>query len=169
MKKKGSLIWITGLSGSGKSQVAKKLKQKLKQEKMDYLLFNGDDLRKIFKLNKYDATSRKRYAASYSKFCKKITDQGVNLMFAAVAMIDQTRKWNKKNIPNYCEIYIKVPIKIIRNRNKKNLYRSQKKNVVGKDIKFPEPFKSDLIIENNYDKSYKKELTKIIKKINGKI
>ena len=94
MKKKGSLIWITGLSGSGKSQVAKKLKQKLKQEKMDYLLFNGDDLRKIFKLNKYDATSRKRYAASYSKFCKKITDQGVNLMFAAVAMIDQTRKWN---------------------------------------------------------------------------
>ena len=115
MKKKGSLIWITGLSGSGKSQVAKKLKQKLKQEKMDYLLFNGDDLRKIFKLNKYDATSRKRYAASYSKFCKKITDQGVNLMFAAVAMIDQTRKWNKKNIPNYCEIYIKVPIKIIRN------------------------------------------------------
>ena len=41
-------------------------------------------------------------------------------------------------------------------------YNSLKKNVVGRDIKFPKPYKSDLVIKNLFDKSYKKNIKKII-------
>ena len=72
--KKGNLIWITGLSGSGKTLIARKLKQKLLKKKKNYLLINGDGLRSIFELKKYDRNSRINYAYSYSKLCKKIVD-----------------------------------------------------------------------------------------------
>ena len=41
--------------------------------------------------------------------------------------------------------------------------------MVGKDIKFPIPYRSDITIENNFDKSYKKNIGLIMKKINEKL
>ena len=63
--KKGFLIWVTGLSGSGKSLLAIKIKKNLKKKNINSILVNGDDLRKIFNLNKFDKKSRLRYAKSY--------------------------------------------------------------------------------------------------------
>ena len=56
----------------------------------------------------------------YCKFSKFITDQNINLIFAVVGMMDGIRSWNKKNISNYYEIYIKANIqKIIKAKKRK--------------------------------------------------
>ena len=52
------------------------------------------------------------------------------------------------------QIYIKTNIKKVTERNNKNIY--SKKSVVGKEIKFPTPYKSDITIKNSFDNSYKK-------------
>ncbi len=51
-------------------------------------------------------------------------------------------------ITKYYQIYLKASEKILKERDFKGGYNNQK-NIVGVDIKFPEPFQSDLIIENN--------------------
>ena len=151
MKKnnKGILIWVTGLSGSGKSFTAKKIKKKLNEKKIKSILINGDDLRKIFKLNKYDNQSRLAYAFSYSLLCKKITDQGINLIISTIAMFDVIRKWNKKNIKNYYEVYLKTPYRLIKIKNKKKLYL---------------PKNPDFIIKNNL-KNQDNEINLLFSKI----
>ena len=164
--KKGKLIWITGLSGSGKSLIAKKLKNKIESNYESFFLINGDDLRKIFKLKKYDKKSRLNYAYSYSFLCKKLTDQGINVIIAVVAMFHEVRKWNRLNIKNYHEIYIKTPINLIKKRNKKKLYLSKKINVVGKDIKAEYPKKPDQTVKNNYKNDINKIVNKLLIKIN---
>ncbi len=148
--KKGFLIWVTGLSGSGKSLLAIKIKKNLKKKNINSILVNGDDLRKIFNLNKFDKKSRLRYAKSYSMFCKQITDQGTNVIIATIAMFEDVRKWNRKNIKNYYEIYLKTSYKLIKKRNKKKLYLSKINNVIGKDIKPELPKKPDFIFKNNF-------------------
>ena len=163
--KKGRLIWITGLSGSGKTQIANKLKTILFKQDNKFIVINGDDLRNIFNLKKYDRNSRINYAKSYCKFCKKLTDQGVNVIFTAVAMFEDIRKWNRKNITNYFEIFIKVSLDKIKSKNKKNLYKSKKINVVGKDIKPEYPKNPDLILNNNYKKNFDFLVKKIIKNL----
>lgn len=169
--KKGFLIWVTGLSGSGKSLLANKIKKKLKEKLIDCILINGDDLRKIFDLDKFDKKSRLRYGKSYSFLCKKLTDQGTNVIIATIAMFDEIRKWNKKNINNYYEIYIKTPYKLIEKRNKKKLYLSNVSNVIGKDIKPELPKKPNFIYLNNFknqSNSFKKlniDLEKFLKKV----
>ena len=83
-----------------------------------------------------------------------MTDQNINLIFAIVGMIDSMRSWNKKNIKNYLEIYIKADLdKIIRFKKKKIYFSKKKQQIVGVNIKPEFPKNPNIIIKNNFDKS----------------
>ena len=125
-RKKGILFWITGLSGSGKTTLGKKIFKQITNKYGKTILLNGDDLRNIFQLKKYSKIDRFMIALGYSKFCKKITNQGINVIFATVSMSHKIRKYNSKNIENYFEIYIKSDLgKIIKKNKKKNLFQKK--------------------------------------------
>jgi len=120
IKKKGILFWITGLSGSGKTTISKLIKKDIVTNYGPTILVSGDDLRKIFNFNKYTLVERKLLAKKFCNFAKFITNQNINLIFATVAMMHAPRNWNKKNIDNYVEIFIKTKInKIIEAKKKK--------------------------------------------------
>jgi adenylylsulfate kinase len=153
-KNKGILFWVTGLSGSGKTVIAEKIKKDISKYYGPTLIVSGDDLRKIFKFNKYTASERKVLGKYYCDYAKFITNQKINLIFAVVAMRDSTRLWNKKNIDNYLEIYIKTNIKTIIKANKKKIYHKKNSgDIVGINIKPELPKKSDITINNNFIKS----------------
>ena len=65
----GMVFWITGLSGSGKSTISESIKSNIIKMFGPTLLFHGDDLRSILKLNKFDKTSRLKNG---EKFCRLI-------------------------------------------------------------------------------------------------
>jgi len=95
-KKKGILFWITGLSGSGKTSLAKKIKKEISKKYGPTIVISGDNLRKIFHLNKYDYQSRLTNMQKFLKFSKFITNQKINLIFAVVGLIDKPKIWGKK-------------------------------------------------------------------------
>ena len=53
-KNKGILFWITGLSGVGKTSIAKKIHKEIIKNYGPTILFSGDDLRSIFQIKTYD-------------------------------------------------------------------------------------------------------------------
>lgn len=174
MKKKinknyGILFWITGLSGSGKTLLAKKIRKKITNIYGPTIVISGDDIRNIFQLKGYSYKDRVNTVRKYCKLSKFLTSQGVNVIFAVVGMLDEIRDWNKKNIKNYLEIFIKSEIKTIIKNRKKKVYKNFKKNIVGLDIKPEFPKKPDIIIKNNFkknlDKLSRELLIKIIKKL----
>ena len=57
-KTEGIVFWITGLSGSGKSSIGRLLHRNIKKIYGPTILINGDDIRKLFKINSYDKYSR---------------------------------------------------------------------------------------------------------------
>ena len=169
-KKKGIVFWITGLSGSGKTTLGKKIHKDITKNYGPTLMISGDNIRKIFKLKGYENRERLEIAKKYSQFSKYITDQKINIIIAVVAMYDEPRKWNKLNIDNYIEIYIRSNIKDIIKLNKKKIYK--KKNpgkLIGIDIK-PQYPKNPTIILTNFFKTDSNKISKIlINKINNKI
>ena len=171
-KKKASktyLIWITGVSGSGKSTIAKKIIKPLRKIIGPTALFNGDDLRKIFNLNSFEYPDRKKIAYSYSKLSNFLVNQGINVVFATVSMFDDVRNFNrKKNKNKYIEIYIKSPIKKIIDNRKKKIYFSKKK-LVGRDIRAEFPKNPDILINNNFEESLLKLSNSILLKIKKKL
>lgn len=122
-KNKGLLIWITGLSGAGKTSIANSIKKEFQKNYGKTLVINGDDLRKIFNLNRYDQKSRLNYVKQYCKFLKFITNQNINVIFTVIGLFNEVREWNKKNIKNYYEVFIKADISKIKKKEKKYLFK----------------------------------------------
>ena len=159
------LIWITGVSGSGKSTLAKKIIKPLRKMIGPTVLFNGDDLRKMFNLDSYEYHKRNKIAYSYSRLCDFIIQQRINVVFATVSLFDDVRHLNRKKIKNnYIEIFINSPIKKILDNKKKKLYFSKKK-LVGRDIKAEYPKNPDILIDNNFKVSLNEISKSILLKI----
>ena len=167
---KGILFWITVFSGSGKTQLAKKIYPSIKKQYGPTVLLSGDDIRKIFNLKGYTYKERYDTVMKYCKLAKFITNQNVNVIFAVIGMMDNIRHWNRKNIKNYVEIYIKSDLKLVMSKKKKKIYKKKTKNVVGLDIKAEYPKRPHIILKNDFKKKieiYSKELlTKIDNHLN---
>lgn len=152
---KGTLYWLTGLAGAGKTSIGNILFKYIKKKYKNTIFLDGDILRAIlgYENTNYDKASRISIAMQYAKLSKLFTDQGINVIFATISMFDSVRTWNRKNINNYVEIYLKVPFDILIARDKKHLFskaiKNEKQNVVGIDIKIEEPKNPDIVIENS--------------------
>ncbi len=167
LNKKGILFWITGLSGSGKTIIGKKIFRFIYKKFGPTIIVSGDDLRNIFNLKKYDHKSRMEYLKYYTNFCKKITDQGINVIMCVVGLSEKIRKNNKKKFSNYIEIYIKSSVDLIKSNKKKKTYKN-KKNVWGVDLKAEFPKNPNILITNNFSKSTTALSEDLIKKLKKK-
>jgi len=116
-------------------------------------------------LNGYTLKERKKYALQYSKLSKKIVDEKINIILATVSMFSDIRRWNRKNIKNYVEIYIKSDLKKILKRKNKYFYKIKTNNVIGVNIKPELPTNPNIIIKNNFDKSIDSLGKDLVKKI----
>ena len=82
IKHKPGLLWITGLSGSGKSTISKIIYTKLKKKYSNIILLDGDVLRKKLKIKKTGSFSnsyRTKIGLKYVKVCKYYVTNKKNL------------------------------------------------------------------------------------------
>ena len=161
MSIKGNVYWITGLSGAGKTSIGKLFFEKIKQEEPNTIFLDGDELRLILNVgSSFSMESRLALSYRYSKLCNLLANQKLNVVIATISMFEEIRVWNKKNIINYNEVYIKVPMNVLIKRDKKRLYskaiKGETNNVIGIDIQFHEPMNPDLICFNDGSKSIQK-------------
>jgi cytidine diphosphoramidate kinase len=104
IKKNRVVFWITGLPGSGKTTIAKKIHNSIEETFGPTIEISGDELRKIFYFDKYDLESRIYYAKIYSNFCQFLVKKKYNVIISTVSLFHEVHKINRKNIKNYFEI-----------------------------------------------------------------
>ena len=155
-KMAGQVIWITGLSGAGKTTLAEQLDVCLQKLGLQVILLDGDMLRNLFwdadpKSESYTRQERIKLALKYSHLCKTLSAQGFDIIIATISMFNEIYDWNRENITNYFEVYLKVPLKELRRRDPKFIYKryddGDLRNVAGLDLKVDEPFKSHLTLD----------------------
>lgn len=152
----GTVYWITGLSGAGKTTIGKIFFEQLRKEKNNVLFLDGDTLREVFGNDLgYTKEERLQCAMRYSRICRLLSEQGQDVVICTISMFRVVREWNREHIKNYKEIYIEVPMEVLQQRNQKNLYKSGN-NVVGVDLELELPDNSDIILMNNGEVSPQK-------------
>ena len=161
------VIWILGLSGSGKSFLSSKLKEELSSDYGNFLILDWDVIRKVFDNDLgFSIKDRNINASRISKLTLFLSQNKVNVIVPVLSLFPDWLEWNKKNIKQYYEIFIDVPISTLKERNNKNVYFKEGKeneNVVGVDIEFIKPKTSDLKIINNFDEVSLKKNLKLIR------
>lgn len=146
----GTVYWITGLAGAGKTTIGRALYEKIKREKDNIVLLDGDELRNAIADDLgYTLEDRYRSATRNSKLCRLLADQDIDVICCTISMFEDIRRWNRDNNKKYFEIYIKVSMDILQRRNQKKLYTDNQQEVVGLGVGMEEPQNPDLIVYND--------------------
>lgn len=170
------VIWITGLSGSGKTFLSKRLIKKYQEQGFSPVHLDGDDLRLVFEANEnFNYKMRLSLAKMYSKLSSLLAKQGHIVVVSTISLFHEVHTINRQNT-NYCEIYIESTTNNLRNQNSRGIWvdsgGNRKKEVVGNDIEPEFPLSPDRIIASwhddhkqiNLDELYAFTLTKMISK-----
>jgi cytidine diphosphoramidate kinase len=150
----GRVIWITGLSGAGKTTVATELASQLRAGGVQLVHLDGDALRAVYAEDLGHAIEdRRRIAMRHARMCRLIAEQGLDVVCSTISMFEACRRWNRAHIARYVEIYLRVPPDELARRDPKGLYGSRQDApataMVGRDIGFEEPAAPDLVIDNH--------------------
>lgn len=165
-----TVYWITGLSGAGKTTIGKLFYERVKEKYPNTVFLDGDILRKVFGDDLgYSKEERRKCAMRYSRLCAMLQEQEMNVICCTISMFDSVREWNRENIRNYREIYVKVSMDTLRARDQKGLYsgttEESQKDVVGIHMDIEEPKHADLILQNDGEKTPEEQVEEIIWKI----
>lgn len=145
----GTVFWITGLSGAGKTTVGEALADRLQALSRPVVRLDGDVLRTIFPGgDRFTPDARIDLARRYALLAREIGSQGVDVVCMTISMFDSVRAWNRDNIPNYIEAYLRVPLDELRQRDRKGVYTAAG-SIVGVDIEPELPKTPDVIVDND--------------------
>lgn len=162
----GTVYWITGLSGAGKTTIGTLLYEKLKGTKDNVVLLDGDALRNTIATDLgYTQGDRHESAERNMRLCKLLADQGIDVVCCTICMFEDIRQWSRENNKNYREIYVKVPLDVLKQRNQKGLYEGRTDELVGFGVGMEEPQHPDCILINDGSKSPQEMLEEVFEKI----
>ena len=136
------VIWLTGLSGAGKTTIGNLLFKKIKSKKQHTVFLDGDILREVWgdQLG-HNIAGRRKNAERISKLCALLDSQGIDVVVCVLSIFPEWLVWNRRNFSGYFEIFLDVPFETVRERDSKGLYSLAREgklvNVVGIDIPLP--------------------------------
>lgn len=145
------IVWLIGMADSGKTTLGRGLYDRLKPTTRHLVYLDGDEFRSIFR-NDADHTlvGRGENAERISHFCQTLDRQGIHVIASVLSIFPRWQAWNRESFSDYFEIFLDIPLAILRARDTKGLYKDADagriENVVGVDIPFPNPPNPDLVI-----------------------
>lgn len=149
----GLVVWMTGLSGSGKTTVAQEVERRLVAQGIPAYVLDGDKLRSG--LNKdlgFSEEDRKENIRRTTQIAKMFQDAGIVTFVTLISPFEEARQNARTEIGNgFLEVYMKADIETCRQRDPKKLYekalRGEIKSFTGIDSPYEVPKNPDLLLD----------------------
>lgn len=148
---KSFVIWLTGLSGSGKSTIANALEAELFKKQIHTFCLDGDNTR--LGINKdlgFSTVDRTENIRRVAEMAKLFLESGTIVITSFISPLISDREMAKQIIgsSDFVEVYINCPLSVCENRDVKGLYAKARKGEIkdftGIDSPFEAPLESDI-------------------------
>ncbi|UHH05911.1 adenylyl-sulfate kinase [Bacillus subtilis] len=154
-KHKSSILWLTGLSGSGKSTIANAAARELFEQGYQVIVLDGDNIR--HGLNKdlgFSDEDRKENIRRIGEVAKLFVQQGTIVITAFISPFREDRQQVRELVKagEFNEVYIKCDLDICEQRDPKGLYKKARNGEIpfftGIDSPYEEPEAPELVLDS---------------------
>jgi len=148
------VVWITGLSGAGKTTIAGAVAERLRAAGRAAVLIDGDELRAAVgdPAVGHDRASRLVNAHRIRRFAALLERQGVTVVVATMSLFHEVHRRNRAEFGGYLEVLVRAAPDTLRARDPKGIYERSKDgsepNVGGVDLTVEMPEAPDLVLDN---------------------
>ena len=166
MKNKGLILWLTGLSSSGKTTIAKGLERKFKEHGYLVEVLDGDVIRtNLSKGLGFSREDREINIRRIGFVANLLSRNGVVAIVAAISPYRATRDELRKTTENFIEVYINAPLEVCEERDVKGLYAMARdgeiKAFTGINDPYEEPSNPDIVCYTE-DESVEESIAKVV-------
>ncbi len=152
----GFTLWFTGLSGAGKTTLATRIYERLKELGARVELLDGDVVRtNLSKGLGFDKQDRDTNIRRIGFVCELLSRNGVIAIAAAISPYREVREELKNRLPNFVEIFVDCPLDVAVDRDVKGLYRKaiagEIKNFTGVSDPYEAPVSPDVLIHSEME------------------
>lgn len=153
LDQKGCVLWMYGLSGSGKSTIAAGVERRLHDAGRFVVILDGDNFRSGLNADLgFSDADRQENVRRVAEVAKILASQGVITLVSVITPKEELRSLARAVIgQGYREIYVKASYETCASRDPKGLYAKvaagEIKQFTGKDSGFEEPANPDLVLD----------------------
>lgn len=174
LQQRGIVVWLCGLSGSGKSTIANAAERVLFQQGRFSTILDGDNIRAGLNANlSFSDDDRLENIRRIAEVAKLFAQQGIIVFVSAITPRGELRDVARGILgDDFFEVYVKASFAACEQRDVKGLYakaaRGEVANFTGKDSSFEEPQQSDLVLDTEND-ALEVSVDQLLMAIGGKI
>ena len=145
------MLWFTGLSGSGKSTIATRVRAELESRGVAVENIDGDALREVFPNTGFTRAEREEHLRRTGYMASRLAAHGVTVVASLVSPYRESRDFIRKLCRDFVEIYVATPLEECERRDVKGLYararRGELRNFTGIDDPYEPPENPELTLD----------------------
>lgn len=150
----GFVLWFTGLSGSGKSTIADRVAEKLRERGLKIERLDGDTVRKSLTRDLgFSERDRNENIRRVAFVAKLLSRNGVGVIASFISPYRKIRNHVREEVTNFVEVYAKCPLEICIERDPKGLYKKalngEIENFTGISHPYEEPENPEILLETD--------------------
>ena len=153
---KGAILWLTGLSGAGKSTVATELERELFAMGLYTYILDGDNIRHGLSANLgFSPEDRTENIRRVAEVARLLMDAGVMVITAFISPYRDDRRLARSlvNEGEFVEVYVNAPLEVCEQRDPKGLYRKARAgeiaNFTGVSAPYEPPDRPELVVHTD--------------------
>lgn len=152
--RQGAVVWLTGLSGAGKSTIADALAESLRADGREVSIVDGDELRRVSAHLGFDAASREANVRRAAELAEERARAGQIVIAALIAPFERSRSAAREHVTRsvpFLLVWVRTPLEVAEARDPKGLYARARAGEIadftGLDSPYEEPTDADLVID----------------------
>jgi adenylylsulfate kinase len=146
-----SVLWFTGLSGAGKSTIARAVFEELQRRNVAAEYLDGDVIRDLVPGSGFTRADRDAHVKRVGFLASRLEHHGVCVVTALISPYRETRGAVRSQCRRFVEIYVATPLEECEGRDVKGLYararRGEIKNFTGLDDPYEPPVSPEITID----------------------